>query len=551
MSLFSRPETLKTVFGTLSILCSLQIATTVHAVEPAALEGVELSDQQSLVRGNGIEPSSLDPQMIETKSDGNIAIDLFEGLVTQDLDGNVIPGAAESWSVSPDSKTFTFILRDGLKWSDGSPLTTADFVYSFRRLADPKTKAPFVWYLKNSAITNASEIADGKKAPETLGVLALDDKTLQISLDKPIPYFVKMLGHFSMAPVPQNLIEQYGSDWTKVGNLVTNGAYKLKSHEPEKSIVLERNSHYWNDSETVINEVTFVPVKDATNEFTLYTEDKIDMTSTIPLDEFRSLKRKYPEQIHISPQSSVYFYYFNTRKKPFDDVRVRKALSYTINRELIAKYIMRQGQVPAYGFTPEHMSGFIKPELGYELQTRKEREDEARRLLAEAGYGKSNPLEVTISLNDLHAHTKTALAIAQMWKKELGIKVKTRRVDFKELMASTKAGNYDIARFGWVADYNDPSSMLALWLGDNDYNFSGWKSAEFDQILNDAMVTQDKQKRERMYSLAEKTVIDEMPFAPIYTYVSNRLVKTHVGGYPPNNADNVLTRNLFIIKNES
>ncbi len=542
----------KSILYLISILLySVLSINSAYAVPSSSLEGVNLSERQVLIRGNGSEPESLDPQKMETKSDGNIAIDMFEGLVTQDIDGNIIPGAAESWTISSDSRKFIFTLRANLKWSDGTPLTANDFVYSFRRLSDPATKAPFSWYMGITGITNVADVIAGKKTVDALGVKALDSRTLVISLDNPIPYFVKMLGHFSMAPVPKNAIELYGENWTKAENIVTNGAYNIKSHEPESFLVLKRNSEYWNDSETIIDEVTFLPVKDATDEFTLYSADKMDMTATIPLDEFRSLKRNYPEQIHISPQSTVYFYYFNTKKKPFDDVRVRKALSYAINRELITKFIMRQGQMPSYGFTPEHINGFIKPDLAYEKQARKAREKKAKELLKEAGYDESNPLRITISFNDLYSHTKTALAVTQMWKKVLGVKVRTERLEYKELMAKSKSGDFDVARSGWAADYNDPSSMLVLWLSSNDYNFSGWKNPEFDQILNEAMTTQDKSRREKMYSIAEKTVIDEMPFAPIYTYVSNRMVKKHVGGYPKNNADNVFTRNLFIINKES
>ncbi len=345
----------KKPFSTLALISTSALAAALSLQTYAAYvpAGIKLAKTQELVRGNGSEPASLDPQKIEGSPGGNVAKDMFEGLVTQDSNGNIIPGQAESWKISDDNRVFTFKIRDSARWSNGNPVTAHDFVFAFQRAVNPETASRYAWYMEIPTIQNASAIIKGNKPVSSLGVKALDDKTFQVNLEKPVPYFIKMLGHYTTFPAPKKVIDQFGDEWTKPGNMVTNGAYQLEEWRVNERIVLKRNPYYWNNSETVINKVTYLPITSQTAELNRYKAGELDMTYEIPLEHYRSLKKDIPEEIRTTPQLGTYYYEFNVAKPPFNDERVRKALSYAINRTAITQYVIGQGQTPAYTFTPE------------------------------------------------------------------------------------------------------------------------------------------------------------------------------------------------------
>ncbi|WP_257288450.1 ABC transporter substrate-binding protein [Endozoicomonas sp. SESOKO2] len=529
----------------LTLAASIMAATSASAaVVPA---GTQLAQVQELVRGNGSEPASIDPQKVEGVPGSNITKDLFEGLVTQDSEGNTIPGQAESWTVSKDNKVFTFKIRDTAKWSNGDPVTAGDFVFAFQRAVDPETASRYAWFMEIPTIVNASAIVKGQKPADSLGVKAIDDKTFQVTLEQPVPYFIKMLAHQTTFPVPRKVVEKLGDSWTRPGNMVSNGAYKLADWRVNEKIVLERNNNYWNNNETVINKVTYLPLQN-TPELNRYKAGEMDMTYVIPIEHFKSLKKASPNEVKVTPYLGTYYYSFNTQRKPFDDARVRKALSYAIDRDAITQYVKGQGEKSAYTFTPDTISGFVPPTTAYSKMPQAERNAQAKRLMTEAGFGPDKPLELEILYNTDEAHKKIAIAIAQMWK-PLGVKVTLVNQEWKTFLDSRNDGKFEVARAGWIGDYNEASTMLDLNTSTHGQNDSQFVNEMYDELMAKSRVVTSDEERSHLYTEAEKILADEMPVAPIYQYVTSRLVKPHVGGYPMSNVeDNVYTRDLYIKK---
>ncbi len=531
-------------------LASVMLISAMSGVHAADVpEGTQLSTSQIFRRGIGAEPASLDPQKIEGTPGGYVARDLFEGLMTQDGDGNTINGTAESWSVSDDGLVYTFKLRDNANWSNGDPVTADDFVFAFQRAVDPATASKYSWYMQIPGIVNADEVVAGTLPPSKLGVRAVDSKTFEVTLKQPVPFFPKLLAHYTTFPTPRKVIEKYGDQWTRPENIVSNGAYKMTEWVVNERITAKRNPNYWNNEKTVIEEVHFLPITSQVSELNRYKANELDMTNEIPLDHFKNLQKQIPAEVRITPQIGTYYYSFNTTRAPFNDARVRKALTYAINRDAISNFVVGQGEKPTYSFTPDSVNGFTKPELAWEKMTQKQREDEAKRLLSEAGFGKSKPLELELLYNTSESHKKVAIAVAQMWKQILGAKVTLRNEEWKTFLDTRRQGDFDVVRAGWTGDYNEASTMLSLWTSYSDLNDAKWANAQYDALLEQAKTTIDEGKRGLIYEKAEQVYANEMPAAPVYQYVSSRLVKPYVGGYPTNNPeDNVLSRDIYIIK---
>lgn len=361
-------------------------ATSFSTIAADVPEGVKLAAKQELVRGNGTEVASLDPHKTEGVPESHVIRDLLEGLVNQDENGNTVPGVAESWETN-DNRSFTFHLRKDAKWSNGDPVTAHDFVYSFKRAVDPATASPYSWYLEMTTMKNADEIIAGKADKETLGVSAKDDYTLVIELEQAVPYFVKMMGHTTVKPVNRKVVEKFGDNWTKPENFVGNGAYTLDNWVVNERIVLTRNENYWDNDNTVINKVTFLPIENQVAEMNRFLAGEIDITNELPNEHFRRLQSQHADSVSISGNLCSYYYGFNNQKAPFDDVRVRKALSYAIDRDVVTKALLGQGQKSGYFLTPEITANFnpVTPEYGQ--MTQKERNEKAKELLEEAGFG--------------------------------------------------------------------------------------------------------------------------------------------------------------------
>ncbi|MEZ8030187.1 ABC transporter substrate-binding protein [Enterovibrio norvegicus] len=517
--------------------------------QPQATE-TKLAEVQELVRGNGTEVASLDPHKVEGVPESHVLRDLMEGLVIQDDLGNTIPGTAESWSTE-DNQTFTFKIRKDAKWSNGDPVTAQDFEYSFKRAADPATASPYAWYIEYTKMKNAKDVTSGKKPTSELGVKAIDDHTLVLETEVPLPYFVKMMAHTTMYPVHRSTVENFKDSWTKPGVFVGNGAYVLKDWVVNEKIVLERNENYWDNADTVIDKVTFLPIENQNAEMNRFLSGEIDITYEIPNEQFRRLETEYPDNIVVSPNLCTYYYGFNTQRAPFDDVRVRKALSYTIDRDVVTKAILGQGQKPAYALTHSGITGFNPETPEYASMSQQERDAKAKELLAEAGFDAENPLDFTLLYNTSENHKKIAVAAQSMWKKSLGnfVSVNLENQEWKTYLDSSKQGDFDVRRAGWCADYNEASTFLAIAMTENGSNDQKYSSAVFDKAMNDAVkVAKTEEERNKFYAIAEAQLAQDMPIAPIYQYVQPRLVSTAVGGYPDQNPqDNIYSKDMYII----
>ncbi len=510
---------------------------------------VKLADTQTLVRNNGSEVQSLDPHKIEGVPESNVSRDLFEGLLISDVEGHPSAGVAEKWE-NKDFKVWTFHLRKDAKWSDGTPVTAQDFVYSWQRLADPKTASPYASYLQYGHIANIDEIIEGKKPVTDLGVKAIDDNTFEVTLSEPVPYFYKLLVHPSVSPVPKAVVEKFGDKWTQPANIVTNGAYKLKDWVVNERIVLERNTNYWDNAKTVINQVTYLPISSEVTDVNRYRSGEIDMTyNNMPIELFQKLKKEIPTEVHVDPYLCTYYYEINNQKAPFNDVRVRTALKLALDRDIIVNKVKNQGDLPAYSYTPPYTDGakLVEPEW-FKLSQDK-RNEEAKKLLAEAGYTADKPLTFNLLYNTSDLHKKLAIAVASIWKKNLGVDVKLENQEWKTFLDSRHQGTFDVARAGWCADYNEPTSFLNTMLSDSSNNTAHYKSAEFDKLVGDTLKATSEEQRTELYTKAEQQLDKDSAIVPVYYYVNARLVKPWVGGYTGKDPmDNIYVKNLYIIK---
>ncbi|MEX2978968.1 ABC transporter substrate-binding protein [Serratia fonticola] len=518
-----------------------------QAVEVPA--GVQLAPLQRMVINNGSEVASLDPHKVEGTPESNIILNLLEGLVSTDANGHLAPAVAESWE-NTDYQTWTFHLRPGAVWSDGSPVTAQDFVYSWQRLADPKTGSPYASYLQYARIENIDAILAGKKPPESLGVSAIDDKTLKVTLSEPVPYFVSMLSHTSMKPVKQAVVEKFGDKWTLPQNYVGNGAYRLSEWVVNERIVLERNPSYWNNSKTVIEQATFLPLSSEVSDINRYRSGEIDITnSAIPPNLYAKMKREIPEQLHVNPYLCTFYYEINNQRAPFTDERVRAAVKLTLDRDIIANKIMGQGQIPAYSFTPTFTEGgnFSQPEwAGW---TQEKRNEEAKKLLAQAGFTAEKPLKFTLLYNTSDQNKQQAIAAASMWKKNLGAQVTLQNQEWKTSLQSRHEGQFDVARATWCGDYNEPSAFLNMLLSNSSNNTFFYKSPAFDALMASTLKASDATARSAIYQQAETLLDKDSALIPVYYRVSARLVKPTVGGFTGKDPlDYIDVKNFYVIK---
>ncbi|WP_270690704.1 ABC transporter substrate-binding protein [Aeromonas sp. D3] len=533
----------KTMINTLLVAALFGGMNAAHAADVPA--GTKLSDVQQLVKGNGSEPATLDPHKTEGTVESNILRDLFEGLVSSGPKGEVLPGVAESWETK-DNKKFVFHLRKDAKWSNGDPVTAHDFEFAFKRAVDPKTGSPYAWYMEIPTIVNATEIIAGKKPSDTLGVKAVDDYTFEVQLEKAIPYFVSMLSHTTTYPVPKKVIEKFGDKWTQPGNMVSNGAYQLKDWVVNERVDVERNPKYWGNAKTVIDKVSYLPIQSTNAELNRYLAGELDLTYNMPIERFKQMKKDLPNEVKVSGYVGTYYYTFNTKRKPYDDVRVRTALTYAIDRDVIADKVMGKGETPGYALVPDFVDGFKPVAPEWSKLTQAERDTKAKAMLQEAGYGPDNPLKFELLYNTDDNHKKVAVAVASMWKK-LGVQVSLVNQEWKTYLETLKQGQFDVARRGWIADYNEASSMLDLMQTTHGNNDGKYSNPVFDKLMDESRDQVDDASRNKLYVQAEEILTKDMPIAPIYQYVTSRMVKSYVGGYPANPLDNLYSKDMYIV----
>ena len=518
--------------------------------QAAAVDPNVLADTQALVVNNGTEPESLDPHKVSGVPESTLGRQMLEGLTNTDAEGKTIPAMATSWE-SEDNKVWTFKLRDA-KWSNDDPVTAEDFVYSMRRLVDPNTASPYSSYLVDAKVVGADKIVDGKAGIETLGVKAIDDKTLQITLSEPVPYFPDMLIHNSVKPVHKKTVEAFGDKWTTPENIVVNGPYKPTQWQINDKIVLTRNASYYDDANTTIDTVTFLPIPSSTTDVARYQAGEIDVTyNEIPTEQFASLKEQVGDQLTVSPYLCTYYYEFNTVKPPFNDPKVRRALALALDRDTIADKVIGQGQTAAYQLTPPATNGDIANSPEWSTWDQEKRVTEAKKLLTEAGYSDSNPLTFELLYNTNDNHKKTAVAATSLWKQALGfVDVTLTNKEWKTYLDTRRNGNYQIARAGWCGDYNEASAFLNIAKSDNSGNYGKYNNANFDSLMAQTLKAGvSPEQRANLYKQAEAQLDQDMGLLNIYHYVSPRLVKPYVIGFPTKDIlDNWQVKNLSIAK---
>ncbi|QPF29496.1 oligopeptide ABC transporter substrate-binding protein OppA [Klebsiella sp. BDA134-6] len=524
-------------------LFSMAIPTLAAQVPP----GTVLAEKQELVRNNGSEPSSLDPHKVESDVENNIISDLFEGLVSVSPTGEIEPRLAEKWE-NKDNTVWTFHLRPGVTWSDGTAITAQDIVWSWQRLVSPLTASPYASYPGNMHIVNGAEIAQGKKAPETLGVKALDDATLVVTLTQPNAAFLAMLAHPSLVPLDKVLISRYGDKWTKPEHMVTSGPYKLSQWVVNERIVAERNPRYWDNAHTVINKVTYLPISSETADVNRYKAGEIDIVYTVPINQFAQLKKTMGDQLDVSPQLATYYYEFNTTRPPFNDSRVRRALNMALDKDIIAEKVLGQGQRPAWLISQPDIGGVELHNPEYANWPRDKRIAEAKKLLSEAGYNESHPLVFNLLYNTSESHQRIAIAASSMWKKNLGVEAKLQNQEWKTMLDTMHTHNFDAVRYAWIADYDDAATFLNNFRTGDSENTSQYSNPAYDEALRNAAKASDTMARGKFYQQAEDLLGQDVPAIPVYHYVRTHLVKPWVGGFTPDKLGYYYSKDMYIKK---
>ncbi|MCJ8322411.1 MAG: peptide ABC transporter substrate-binding protein [Rhizobiales bacterium] len=528
---------LKTTFtkgATIALLAGATALSSVSAQAATPMAGETLAADQTYTYRMLDGIPSLDPQIVEDVTGSEIIRDLFEGLTNQDAKGNLIPGVAMSWEASEGNTVYTFNLRKDSKWSNGETVTAGDFVYAWRRAVDPATGSPYSWYMDIMSIVNGADIIAGDKEPSELGVVALDDFTLQVTLTKALPYFADMTAHATTFPTHQATIEKHGSEWTKPENMVGNGAYTLTEWKLKETTTRVRNPLYWDDANTILDKVVTLVISDENVAFTRYKAGEMDRTA-VPTGQYPDLAISMPDETFKFPRLCTYYYVFNvsdSAPEAFKDVRVRKALSYAMDRDVIVEKVTKGGQIPAYTYTPGATAGFKVPSVPYGEWSQAERDAKAVELLAEAGYGSDNPLTFELLYNTSEGHKKIAIAVAAMWKQKLGVEATLANEEWKTFLETRNTQSFSIARSGWCGDYNEASTFLDLFDSKHGNNDGLYSNPAYDKEVRAASSSANANAH---YTTAEQILADEMPLIPVYHYTGVVMLKPSLKGYPIEN----------------
>ena len=486
--------------------------------------------------GNGTEPQSLDPHIATGVPEHKIIIALMEGLVLKDRKTlEPRPGVAKSWEISDDGRVYTFHLRDNARWSNGDPHNAHDYVWSWWRALQPALGNLYAYMY--FSIENAKEYYEGEISDfEQVGVKALDDLTLQVTLKNPTPYFLQLLDHYSLYPVHQATVEKFGSAdqrgtrWTYEGNIVGNGAFQLRDWKINRRVVVERNPYYWNADNVRLNEIVYYPTENAITEERMFRAGQLHYSGTVPADKIATYQSNNDPALRIDPYLGIYFYRINVETPQLQDKRVRRALGMTIDRDQLTQRILKAGQIPAYAITPPGTMGYY-PESDLRFDPKV-----ARQLLADAGYPNGEGFPSTeILYNTSEGHRKLAVAIQQMWKKHLNIDVTLLNQEWKVYLNSVSMKDYQIGRAGWIGDYVDPNNFLDMFLCNGGNNRTGWCNPVYDElILKHAPEAKTHEERLEIFTEAEKMLLADMPVIPIYIYTSNNLVDPSVKNFSGN-----------------
>ncbi len=497
-------------------------------------------EKQIYHHGNGSEPQGIDPHIVTGVPEHHILISLCEGLTIPNPNPNDIngymAGTAESWTISDDGKEYIFNINKNAKWSNGDPVTADDFVWSWKRIltASLGSQYPDMLYYLEGAYEYHNGLTDDF---DKVGVKAIDQKTLKVNLKNPTPFFLGLLSHYSTWPVHKNTVLKFGDiddrngEWTRPGNFVCNGPFQLKSWELNNKIIVEKNPHYYDSSIVKLNEIHYYPVSNVMTEDRMFRAGQLHLTSTLPSQKCPIYIEENPN-LRIDPYMGTYFYRINTKNPALKDVRVRKALAYSIDRQLLVDKVTKCGQIPAYSFTPPGSNGYQpKTEIPFDPEL-------AKSLLKDAGYNEENPFpKLEILFNTNEDHRKIALAIQQMWQVNLGIEIELVNQDWKVYLNREMIGDFQISRAGWIGDYEDPNTFLDLMRPNRGNNKTGWENMEYDSLVEKANTINDQSERYKLLYKAEEILIEELPIIPLYTYVRSYQLSSDVKGFNPHILD--------------
>lgn len=512
----------------------------------AGCRGKSGTDSSSAIylRGNGPDPDSLDPHKARSTESMTVLRDLFEGLTRIDRDGAPMPAAAARWSVSADGTVYTFELHPGQKWSNGDPLTAADFVAGLRRLVDPATASQYAQVV--GVIANAANVIAGKQPVDALGVAAPDDHTVVITLDSPAPYLVGLMAHPSTSPLHRPSLEKFGDRFARPGSQVSNGAFVATEWLQGSYIRAMRNANFRENSANKLDGVKYIQIADENAELRAYRAGELHSTAVVPRGQFDWIRENLGKELHVTPQLNTYYYAFNFDRPLFRDLRVRRALSMAIDRERLATSVLRVGEVPANGWVPPGTFGYTPQSFDYAAQPMPERISAANKLLADAGFTATKPLKFELRYNTGEVHTKVAVAVASMWKEALGVEATLAAVEFKSLLEDVNRRDVDLFRLSWAGDYNDPYTFLQFFRSDFGINLPHYRNAEYDRLLDEAARQPDIGKRRLQLEAAERLLLADHPLLPIYFYVNKHLVKPEVVGWYDNVLNAVYSRDLSL-----
>jgi oligopeptide transport system substrate-binding protein len=503
------------------------------------------ADSKVLKRGISANPDTVDPHKAQGRWENDIIGDMFMGLYTEDSAAVPVYGLAESHTVSEDGMTWTFKLRPDAKWSDGVPVTAADFEFGFRRILDPKTVAQYASLLY--LIKNAQQVNAGELPPEQLGVRALDPLTLEINLEYPAPYLPGLLKHYTAYPVPKHVLEAVGDAWTRPENMVTNGPYDLVQWRTGDFLHVKKNEYFFEADKLCFDEVYYFPYADHDAVLRLIQRGDLHMNNDFPGQKKEELKQQFPGWVRTNAALTTTYYVFNNTIAPFNDVRVRTALAIAMDREFITEQALKVGYEPAYAFVPPGVNGYPSTaQVKWKSLTRPERLAEAKRLLEEAGFGTNNPLKFTYTYRSTGDNPQAAPIVQANWREIADwVQPEIQQVDTRVLYANLRATNFQVSDAGWIADYNDAQNFLYLLESKTGaMNYGKYSNPQFDALVDQSNRELDQAKRAELMTQAEQLMLDEMPIIPMWIMVNKNLVDPKITGYTPNVEDIHRTRYL-------
>ncbi|MEZ5458121.1 MAG: peptide ABC transporter substrate-binding protein [Steroidobacteraceae bacterium] len=517
------------------LVLSLLVACGGGAPSPDQPTGAaaDAAAAERLVRGNGPEPDSLDPQRARNFESANVLRDVFEGLTAIGRDGEPVPAAAERWETSADGLRWTFTLRDALRWSNGDPVVAEDFAAALRRLVDPATASQYAQIV--DVIRGANEIIQGRRPASELGVQAVDARTLVIDLATRAPYLPGLVSHWSTFPVHRATLARAGDGFMKPGVAVTNGPFLLEAWVQGSHVDLAPNPRYWNAARIRLAGVRWVTNTDSAVEYRRYRSGEIHVTAVVPPAQFDQVRAEHGAELRIGPQLGTYFFGFNLELEPFGkQPGLRRALSLVIDRQKLVETVTRVGERPGHGWVPPGTFDYTPQSLDYAARPMNERIAEAQRLYAAAGYSARRPLRFELRYNSGDVHNRIAVAVAQMWKESLGAEVSLAADEFRVLQQDIDAGRVALFRLAWIGDYNDAYSFLQYFRSDFGINTARYRSAAYDALLDAAAAAADSTVRRAKLEEAERLLLADHPILPLYFYVTKHLVNPRVVGWYDN-----------------